>query len=190
MGIAGQTSRGPSHETVLYTNDGVRLEGSLYRPAGPGPFPLVIHVHSGPDTAAWAPVLGRLLGDAGYATMISGIRGQPFEPAQRVTGMERAAGDMLAALAHLTRDSPSRIDGQRIAIMGYSAGGSVAVLAAARSDRFRAVITQAPSSVSWNASRLSEKPSLARRVASGFLRCARSPRMTTRPKAPEAYVMR
>ena len=82
--------------------------------------------------------------------MISGIRGQPFEPAQRVTGMERAAGDMLAALAHLTRDSPSRIDGQRIAIMGYSAGGSVAVLAAARSDRFRAVITQAPSSVSWN----------------------------------------
>jgi dipeptidyl aminopeptidase/acylaminoacyl peptidase len=82
-----------------------------------------------------------VLGDAGYATMISGIRGAPFEPATRVGGMKRAAGDMLAALEHLTSDAAYRIDGQRVAIMGYSAGGTVAVLAGAASDRFRGVMS-------------------------------------------------
>jgi dienelactone hydrolase len=139
----------PVPETVVYANAGERIEAQLYKPAGSGPFPLVIHVHSGPDTAAWGPVLARVLGDAGYATMVSAIRGAPFDPAQRVTGMQRAAGDMVSALEHLTRDSTTHIDGRRVAIMGYSAGGSVAVVAAARTDRFRAVITQAPSSVGW-----------------------------------------
>jgi dienelactone hydrolase len=91
-----------------------------------------------------------VLGDAGYATMLSGIRGTPFEPAARIKGLKRAAGDMLAAFVHVTRDSAYRIDGQRVAMMGYSAGGTIAVLAAAASDRFRAVITEAPSSVTWS----------------------------------------
>jgi hypothetical protein len=46
----------PVPETVVYANAGERIEAQLYKPAGSGPFPLVIHVHSGPDTAAWGPV--------------------------------------------------------------------------------------------------------------------------------------
>jgi pimeloyl-ACP methyl ester carboxylesterase len=140
----------PAPQTVVYTNDGERIEAQLFTPAGSGPFPLVIHVHSGPDTAAWGPVLARVLGDAGYATMVSTIRGAPFEPARRVEGMKRAAEDIVAAIEHLTRDNAYRIDGQRVAIMGYSAGGTVAVITGAMSDRVRAVITQAPSSVGWS----------------------------------------
>jgi hypothetical protein len=47
--IAGQTTSGPPYETVRYINDGLRLEAYLYRPTGSGPFPLVIHRHSGTD---------------------------------------------------------------------------------------------------------------------------------------------
>lgn len=151
-------------ETLRYTNDGLHLEAYLYRPAGGGPFPLVVHGHSGRDPATrWGAVIARLLTDAGYAVLVPERRGVGNSEGQRFTevgdGRDLAArlvadltadtGDVLAALAHVTRDSASRIDGRRVAIMGYSAGGSVAVLAAARSDRFRAVITQAPSSVNW-----------------------------------------
>ena len=154
----------PAHrpsQTIVYTNNGERIEAQLFKPAGPGPFPLLIHVHSGPDMAAFGPILARLLGTAGYATMIATIRGQPFEPATRVEGMKRAARDVLAGVDHLTRDTTSGIDAQRIAIAGYSAGGSVAVLAAAGSDRFRAVITEAPHSVGW-----SQEPALREAVVS------------------------
>jgi dienelactone hydrolase len=163
--ISGQNTTGPQYETVRYTNDGLRLEAYLYTPAGPGPFPLVIHRHSGNDPAPrWGAVIARLLTDAGYAVLVPQRRGTGNSEGQLFTeigddrdriGRLRAAfntaetGDVLAALEAVTRDSGSRIDVQRVAIMGYSAGGSVAVLAAARSDRFRAVIAQAPSTVSW-----------------------------------------
>ena len=159
--VAGQTTSGP--ETVRFTNDGLRLEAYLYRPDGVGPFPLVVHRHSGADPARWGAVIARLLIDARYAVLLPERRGTWNAEGQRFTefgddrdrtGRLRAAfiaaeaGDVLAAIEQVTRDTASRIDPQRLAMMGYSAGGSVAVLAAARSDRFRAVITQAPSSIS------------------------------------------
>jgi dienelactone hydrolase len=174
--ISGQTTSRPLDETVVYTNDGLRLEAYLYWPAGPGPFPLVIHRHSGDEPAPrWGAIVGRLLTETGYALLaverrgvgkseggelpVAVLRGQRGVEATgedrdrvarlRVARLTAEAGDVLAGLEHVTRDRASRIDVQRIAIMGYSAGGSVAVLAAARSDRFRAVITQAPNAVNW-----------------------------------------
>ena len=163
--VVGQTTTGPSYETVRFTNYGLRLEAYLYRPAGVGPFPLVVHRHSGADPATrWGAVIARLLTDAGYAVLLPERRGTGNAEGQRFTesGDDRdriarlraafiaaEAGDVLAAIEQVTRDTASRIHSKRLAMMGYSAGGSVAVLAAARSDRFRAVITQAPSSLSW-----------------------------------------
>ena len=161
--ISGQTTPGPQYETVRYTNDGLRLEAYLYTPAGPGPFPLVIHRHSGTEPAPrWGVVIARLLTNAGYAVLVPQRRGTGNSEGQLFTevgddriGRLRAVfntaetDDVVGALEAVTRDSGSRINVQRVAIMGYSAGGSVAVLAAARSDRFRAVIAQAPSTVSW-----------------------------------------
>jgi dienelactone hydrolase len=163
--VAGQTTSGPPYGTVRFTNDGLRLEAYLYRPTGVGPFPLVVHRHSGTDPATrWGAVIARLLTDAGYAVLLPERRGTGGAEGQRFTefGDDRGriarlraafnaaeAGDVLAAIEQVTRDTAFRIDPNRLAIMGYSAGGSVAVLAASRSDRVRAVITQAPSSVSW-----------------------------------------
>jgi dipeptidyl aminopeptidase/acylaminoacyl peptidase len=145
--IAGQTTSGPPYETVRYINDGLRLEAYLYRPTGSGPFPLVIHRHSGTDQVTrWGAVIARLLTDAGYAALVPERRGIGNSEGQRFTTFGNSAahntaeaGDVLAAVEQVTRDNASRTDGQRIAITGFSAGGSVAVLAAARSDRFRAV---------------------------------------------------
>ena len=133
--VAVQTKSGAPYETVRYTNDGLRLEAYLYKPAGPGPFPLVIHRHSGTAPASrWGAVIARLLTDAGYAVLVPQRRGTGNSEGQLFTeigddrdhiGRLRAAfntaetGDVLAALEAVTRDSGSRIDVQRVAIMGY-----------------------------------------------------------------------
>ena len=197
--ISGQTTSSPQYETVRYTNDGLRLEAYLYRPAGPGPFPLVIHRHSGTDPAPrWGAVIARLLTDAGYAVLVPERRGtgnsegQPFTEGgddrdiARLRALLALKPAMSAAMEEVARGSASRGDIRRIAIMGYSAGGSGSGAAAACGDRFRAVITQAPSSVSWTIESGYHRP---RRDAFAFLRYAWSPRIT-RPKAPEACVMR
>src|SRR5262245_12841092 len=112
-GLAGQTTSRPSHETVHYTNDGLRLEAYLYRPSGPGPFPLVVHRHSGTDPGTgWGAVIARLLTDAGYAVLVPERRGTgnsegqpnagPGNDPDRVLPLMAAynaaeAGDVLAA---------------------------------------------------------------------------------------------
>jgi dienelactone hydrolase len=162
--VAVQTTSSPLYETVRYTNDGLHLEAYLYRPAGHGPFPLVVHRHSGTEPALhWGAVIARILTDAGYAVLVPERRGTGNAAGQRFTdvGDDRdriarqrvafnaaEAGDVLAALDAATQNTLG-IDVQRMAIMGYSAGGGVAVLVAAHDNRVRAVITQAPSSVSW-----------------------------------------
>src|SRR4051794_38168653 len=64
----------PPYETLFYTHDGLRLEAYLYRPAGAGPFPLVVYNHGsrpGEERVEW-PVafMGRLLTGAGYAVLV------------------------------------------------------------------------------------------------------------------------
>src|SRR5258706_15812536 len=69
----------PPHETFFYTHDGLRLEAYFYRPAGDGPFPLVVYNHgsrAGEERSEW-PVgfIGRLLLPEGYAVLVPERRG-------------------------------------------------------------------------------------------------------------------
>ena len=59
---------------------------------------------------------------------------------------------MLAAVDDVTRDPSLRIDSKRAAVMGWSFGGIVTTLAAARGPRFAAVVVQAPGALNWDRS--------------------------------------
>ena len=118
---AGQTTIGAPYGTVRLTNDGLRLEAYLYRPVGAGPFPLVVHRHSGArsrDTLG----CGHRSPHAGYAVLLPERRGTGSAEGQRFTevgddrdriGRLRAAfnaaeaGDVLAAVEQVTRDTAS-----------------------------------------------------------------------------------
>ena len=168
--LVAQTASPPPYETRFYTHDGLRLEAYLYRPAGPGPFPLVVYNHGSatPDEEKkeWpAPFVARLLVPAGYAVLVPERRGYAKSEGKAfseeigadrgpryVARMDAEAGDVIAAVDDVLRDPNQRIDAKRVAIMGWSFGGIVTTLAAARGPRFAAVVVQAPGALNWDRS--------------------------------------
>ncbi len=151
-------------ERVFYPSGKLRIEGYIYRPAGDGPFPVVIYNHGSREGEERSerpfPHVGRLLTAAGYAVLVPERRGygQSDGPVFRdeigrdrgprfVTRLQEESGDVLAALDYL-KTVPG-LDPSRIAIMGWSFGGMVSVFAASRSDRFFAVVDQAGGSLTW-----------------------------------------
>ena len=112
------------------THDGVSLLGDLYLPAGAGPFPALVAVHGGGWQAGarnafqfWGPYLA----ERGYALFAISYRlakkGQKMFP--------QAVTDVLAAV-QFVRGSASeiKVDPERIALFGASAGAHLASLAA------------------------------------------------------------
>jgi len=158
----------PPYETLFYTHDGLRLEAYLYRPAGPGPFPLVVYNHGsnpGKERIEWAaPFIGRLLTAAGYAVLVPERRGYGQSEGatfteeigddrgpRYVARLQLETGDVLAAVDHVLAAPGSRLDPRRVAIMGWSFGGIVTTFAAGTPGpaRFAAAVVQAPGALSW-----------------------------------------
>jgi len=61
VAVAAQTPSpppGPPHETFFYAHDGLRLQAHFYRPAGEGPYPLVVYNHGsalpGQERVEWS----------------------------------------------------------------------------------------------------------------------------------------
>jgi dienelactone hydrolase len=160
----------PPHETVFYQHDGLRLEAYFYRPEGEGPFPLIVYNHgsapAGQERVEWpAGFMGYLLPPAGYALLVPERRGYgrseglPFSEAigsdrggAYVTRMRAEAGDLLAAVDHVTRDPAFRVDPRRRGMIGYSFGGIVTTLAISGRDDFAGAVIQAPGALNWDRS--------------------------------------
>ncbi|HEX9067099.1 MAG TPA: S9 family peptidase [Streptosporangiaceae bacterium] len=132
--------------------DGTPIEGILCRPAGDGPFPLVLHVHGGPVGAyqrSWAmgDYAVPLLVSRGYAVLSPNPRGSSGR------GQEFAAavvGDMGGADTH---DYLSGIDAlvargiadpARIGTMGVSYGGFMSAWLVTQDQRFAAAVAGSP----------------------------------------------
>ncbi|HKA81130.1 MAG TPA: alpha/beta hydrolase [Xanthobacteraceae bacterium] len=119
------------------THDGVALQGDLYLPAGAGPYPALVGVHGGGWQAGarsafqfWGPWLA----ERGYVLFAISYRlakkGQKTFP--------QAVQDVLAAVQFVRGSAGQiKVDPERIALFGASAGGHLASLAALGGDKFK-----------------------------------------------------
>ena len=110
----------------------LQLPGHLYRPDGPGPFPAVVALHGcggiRPMHHRWAHTLQQW----GYvALLVDSLspRGQTniCDSSRSVDPQYARMPDAYAAKAYLTHQP--FVDGTRIAVMGWSHGGSTALYA-------------------------------------------------------------
>jgi dienelactone hydrolase len=153
------------YDTLFYSRDGLRLEAYFYKPAGSGPFPLVIYNHGSragrEHVEAPMSFIGRLLTDAGYAVLVPERRGYgksegptftddigPDRGPRFLARLQAESEDVVAALTFATTNLP--IDSKRVAIMGWSFGGIVTTFAVGHSHSFVATINQAPGALNWD----------------------------------------
>jgi acetyl esterase/lipase len=118
----------------------------------PGPKrPAVVWIGGGLDWSigdvAWRPASreddrsARAFRDAGLVLMLPALRGSNENPGQNECFFGEV-DDVIAAANHLS--SRADVDGERIYLAGHATGGTLALLAAASSDRFRAVFAFGP----------------------------------------------
>lgn len=96
---------------------------------------------AGTNGAALLETRARRYADDGYVALALALRGWPPSSGADDCGLRQP--DDVAAAAEWLRTLPAVL-ADRIAIVGFSQGGQVAVLAAARDQRFRAVVAYYP----------------------------------------------
>jgi pimeloyl-ACP methyl ester carboxylesterase len=146
-------------EQVHIPAAGFNLVGTLSKPAGdPGKrLPAIILVAgSGPldrdETIAGIPVLGQLanaLADAGYLVLRYDKRGIGQSGGRTETaGLAEYAEDLRAAITFMA--GRKAVDPKRLAVVGHSEGGAIALLAAASDRRDGALVLLAATGVNGN----------------------------------------
>jgi acetyl esterase/lipase len=129
------TSKTELRRNITYaTHDGVELKGDLYLPQGEGPFPVIVNVHGGywrrgsRDTYQyWGPFLAA----RGYAGFTISYR--LTKPGTKT--YPEAVQDVRAAVQFMRGSAKElRLDPERIALWGNSAGAQLAALVALAGD--------------------------------------------------------
>ncbi len=156
-----------AYEEVFYPSGKLRIQAYVYKPAGEGPFPVVIYNHGSRSTGERVPMpfvyVGSMLAASDYLVLVPERRGYGLSdgPTFRevvgedrgprfVTRVQEETDDVLAA-AEFVKTLPYA-DATRIGVMGWSFGGIVSVFAASRSSTFRVVVDQAGAALTWNRS--------------------------------------
>jgi len=150
---------------VTYPGDGYALRGYLLLPQGQGPFPAIIFQHGSagllpsnrPGIEAlyhmgYAVFVALRRGHSGnpgshWLSLVTASWGSPEMGTQLMSALDGETDDVVAALDWL-RSQP-QIDPEYIAIVGHSFGGAVTVLAAGRTNLFKAGISFAGPSQTW-----------------------------------------
>lgn len=154
---------------ITVPSDGRDLAGFLYLPPGDGPFPCMITNHgstiSQGTTDLCRPGTAALLMSWGIASLLVHRRGYgdspgpaweaevaaPFGSADydgQLTGrLDAESDDVLAALDAAA--ARPEIDANHIGVMGSSFGGTVSLLAAAKTERFRCTVEFAGAAMNW-----------------------------------------
>ena len=128
---------------VAFTSGGARLLGTLLLPSGShrGPYPAIVFAHGSEDNDrhSFGPVPYVLAGN-GFAALVFDKRGTGVSSGSwRDVGLEPLADDVAAAVKLLA--TRPEVERRRIGIVGFSEGGWVAPLAAARTPLVRFIAT-------------------------------------------------
>ncbi|MET2012712.1 S9 family peptidase [Microbacterium chocolatum] len=135
-------------ELEAVARDGYPLHGWVATPAGEGPFPVILQIHGGPYAAYGVHLFDetQVLVDAGYAVVYGNPRGSAGYGRTHGRSIRQAMGtvdmtdvlELLEAALH----SDSRLDGDRLGIMGGSYGGYLTAWTIAHDHRFAAAIVE------------------------------------------------
>lgn len=135
----------PGRHEVTVQGSGVSLGGYLFLPESPGPSAAVVVLHgwqpAGTNGAAVVEARARRYAEEGYVALALSLRGWPPSGGADDCAL-RQPDDVVAAVAWL-RTLPAVL-ADRIALIGFSQGGQVALLTAARDPRLRAVVAYYP----------------------------------------------
>jgi dipeptidyl aminopeptidase/acylaminoacyl peptidase len=134
-----------------HSDDGKLISGLLYLPSAsvPRPLPLVVNVHGGPAgqfTDKYYAIVNLLVAQ-GWAVLQPNPRGSTgYSKAFLAANRDDLGGgdlqDILAGVSYV-REHAS-IDSHRIALIGYSYGGTMAGFAAGKTQTFCAVVSGSP----------------------------------------------
>lgn len=136
---------------IAWQNEGLTIEGALHLPpaAERSKVPLVVVIHGGPFDHfddSYRP-LAQLLVAQGWAVLLPNIRGSDGYGAAFAAAVKGEMGgadfrDVMAGVDTVVNEFP--VDGDRMALIGYSYGGEMAAFAAGRTDRFKAIVSGGP----------------------------------------------
>jgi uncharacterized protein len=147
--VRAVSARNPTDADVIVPANGFHIAGTLTTPPGVGRLrhPAVVLVGgSGPidrdETVAGIPIFGQLAGslaERGFIVLRYDKRGvgQSGGRTETVT-LTDYADDLIAATRWLARRDD--VDSRRLAIVGHSEGGAIAMLAAAREKKIAALV--------------------------------------------------
>jgi dipeptidyl aminopeptidase/acylaminoacyl peptidase len=127
-----------SEQTIWYVSDGLRVKARVFWPAGKGPFPGIVFGHGGVDGLSDSSIRRcRELAKAGFAIFAPSYRGEDGSQGT-IEVAKGEVNDVLNGLEVFKQDS--RLDPNRVAMMGTSHGALIGLLAVSRSDQFRALV--------------------------------------------------
>lgn len=144
----------PKFESINWTNEDQQVQGWLLYPANYDPskhYPMLAMVHGGPAwiaTPTWnAPDFNTAYyTQLGYFIFFPNDRGS-YGQGEKFTLENRKdwgfgdMRDMLAGVDYLVKKYP--IDNDRLGLLGWSYGGSIAMFSITQTDRFKAVVAGA-----------------------------------------------
>jgi dipeptidyl aminopeptidase/acylaminoacyl peptidase len=145
----GVKSATPKH--VEWKNEGLTIEGLLYLPdeAATKKFTLVVEVHGGPlgaYTDSYTAFTDYLVGQ-GWAVLRANPRGSTGRGAEFAAANKNDLGgadyrDIMAGVDAMLKAEP--VDGDKMALIGYSYGGEMAAFVETKTTRFKAIVSAAP----------------------------------------------
>ncbi|HEY3411433.1 MAG TPA: alpha/beta fold hydrolase [Armatimonadota bacterium] len=137
----------PPPEQIRFENEGLNLYATLHRPAGPGPHPAVVMCHGFTGHRLECNNVfvkcARRLTEAGIAAFRFDCRfsGESDGDFRDMT----ISGEVLDAVKAVdVLRAQNGIDTDRLGILGFSMGGTVAPLTAGRRDDIKAMVLWAP----------------------------------------------
>jgi len=136
---------------VEWTNEKLKIEGLLYLPpeAATKKVPLIVEVHGGPLGAyvdSYSVFTDYLLAQ-GWAVLRTNPRGSTGRGAEFAAANKNDLGgadyrDIMAGVDFVRKTEP--VDGDKMALIGYSYGGEMAAFVETKTTRFKAIVSAAP----------------------------------------------
>ena len=137
-------------EEILFSNQNIKLAGTLYKPETVAPYPAVVVVHpasEGERTSSFYEHLKSKLPQYGIAVLIFDRRGSGASEGDFETAdFEDLASDAISAVEYL--QSRPDIDKSHIGLHGTSQGAWIAPIAAARKTDISVIVVVSASGVS------------------------------------------